>query len=1483
MPVLVGGGDPEDPTAFHTAAWGDAAPSLPQGLALNLARAGVTPADPLGQWIIRTGVPSLGAAHKPPVDPNAARSVVSLLQDPNFLARTRKLPLATQTAIFKMSAPQVGGLNGDQLQRLMDTGSVSHHRSLFGAITGDITGAFKTGARDLFTVAQAPFEAATGAYREVASNRVLGAIGTLGGTEILRGLHRPITTKDEGLSLKDLGDQITLVQALKGKSLGDGYLPEGTAHEAAVKAQQASASLNGHALTPGRAFAAYVTEPGSRPYSILSGAVDAYVAIKGDPAAALLNELSDTAKAARLFAPTSEAARISTARHLLDAAQGSEAVTRLRQWSQVAEADEPNLVKAISTRLESEPGALQELTRDPSLKLKEKDILGAIGREHGGGFLGWRNAIHPPTMMEWLNKGSGRDYANWAADAGFYDIWRRSGKNLPVDVAAALGDAHTADEVRTIMGGEAQTLIRGIPEGVMPYAWKRPFQDLRLFQYLPRGSIDYEHLDNAVENTRLMLRDAKVEPVFYDILLGDMAKARNKTDVYNAYKQARQAVADTLTTRGVDRDLARKLTRIPGIDDNEELQARWIGELTDTPHISGLALGGETTPLAGPHLANELLNRALPMIDVKEIHRNVGIWGQVWQHPSPVVSGAAKSATYLADGLTGTMKVMSLLRGALAARFLGDEQGRMATSGLESLFKHPGSFIAHIVGHEWDADRLGVSWAEQAADGKSAYARAVGESAKYRNSIWDPDKQLAKEYVTKFRGSDDYHAGWLNEISHLSTDGPAREVARALSDVAYAPARITGTAGLDAVKEWGWSGAGKGFREDLARAHLWGGASDLLHSDRNAWDGYVDSVAERIRAASGDNPEIVDAIAHGKPFGFKKGNPVVDPDFTGLLHDLEAQGIGPEKIRTRVTIASRQKPRYVRNVVDTMFGALMDAPTKTLTRAPTFKQYYLQRFDELAPHIGTHGFDAVHADALAKDFALKKTRDLLYYPGERANVTEKLRNIAPFAEVWRNVMKTWVKLGAENPVVLRRGQQLVTEGRSSGFFHPDPRSGKEMFTLVPAGVMKHLTGVPFPMEAPVEGINVIGHGLPGVGPGVTIAADALLPKGNKVTDKLRDWMIPYGSPDFQTGFFESMFPGWADKIRMSGFLTRYLPGNPQLPFMTPTPNDKRVVGDLAKSVFTYHMSTGNYDLSDPKVLQDLTKQSTWEAQRLYLFRGLAQFASPAPPDNIPNAQSKDGAMIETWKLTKDWQLMEKSYGNLDDATAAFVNKYGPKLIFATEPMARRVTWGAPTTEEAQIWRHQHGDFAASYKNVYGYFAPQDGQFSYTAYLDSIARGDIAALSVDDWARLADARLGNAIYSQARQKVGVSPNPAQRDWLAQVRSAITEQYPGFNVDSLKVSRNTLDQNVVELRDAIEDPTVARTPTAQAARTYIQLRDKALQIARERTGLQTTTLSGAGMSDLRAWLYDNGGRIALKVPDFANIWQDMFLREVEPVDG
>jgi hypothetical protein len=104
---------------------------------------------------------------------------------------------------------------------------------------------------------------------------------------------------------------------------GDGFFLGGEAEKIrAEKVKKYRWQINGQSYTIGRGAANMVFQPGSRPYSFLSGLIDAGIAWKGDPFNAPLDEASKALKARNIIAPLESAEEISAARKLAAGSAG---------------------------------------------------------------------------------------------------------------------------------------------------------------------------------------------------------------------------------------------------------------------------------------------------------------------------------------------------------------------------------------------------------------------------------------------------------------------------------------------------------------------------------------------------------------------------------------------------------------------------------------------------------------------------------------------------------------------------------------------------------------------------------------------------------------------------------------------------------------------------------------------------------------------------------------------------------------------------------------------------------------------------------------------------------------------------------------------------------------------------------------------------------------------------------------------------------
>jgi hypothetical protein len=254
------------------------------------------------------------------------------------------------------------------------------------------------------------------------------------------------------------------------------------------------------------------------------------------------------------------------------------------------------------------------------------------------------------------------------------------------------------------------------------------------------------------------------------------------------------------------------------------------------------------------------------------------------------------------------------------------------------------------------------------------------------------------------RDEEGFAQAWADELMQLRSDPVARRVAGGFTEGDRVPGGLTGNAVADA-KRWFWEGPGKRFREDMAEAS---GRDRLLN--RRGADDYIDSVWDRIKIKTGENPDLMGALATGKlsDVPIRTATSTSTP-FVSALSDLAAQGIGPGVVKGDLYLLTGKMPRHYDRAVERMFHALMSKPTNWLSRSPSFRQFYWTRVEELVPRLdeasrakvianarhaklprhrirqmegaakrvpvpSEHALTAADADVIAKGFGLDETR-----------------------------------------------------------------------------------------------------------------------------------------------------------------------------------------------------------------------------------------------------------------------------------------------------------------------------------------------------------------------------------------------------------------------------------------------------------------------------------------------------------------------------
>lgn len=1412
--------------------------------------------------------------------------------------------------------------------------------------------AVKDTARVAFTAAAAPLEEVQGLAR--------GTIKTVADG----GSFADNVSKAGGSSLR-----LAIGDLIDGKrvDLGDGFFAGG---EIAKEQERLARRLkvNGQWISVGRTLANVVAEPGSTEYKVLSGLVDAAVAIAADPASFAGGALAKTSKANKLFVGSADLA------------------PRTRKLAEAA-----GLVN----------GRTQTVVRD--------------------------------VVAEWLGSAEASKVIRAFAETdNIAELRRLTGKKIPVSILREMADISDETAVRAALEPHLGIAIREKPTvNSFGVRVNKALDGVRLLQAMPGSHVDLDNLDDVVERMERFLLNAKVEREAIDGHINRLARTEGRIDRYEAVDRILADVAgrlastvDTggikkgavvhagdrnnfgkilnvsddgesatvhfvaddgaeatvdlpvsqLTTREADR-AARRMTRMFS-DYRNELSKYFTDEVGNNVPVLGAVVDGSDTVLPSPHLFNEYINRALPLPDARAIRQMTSSYGRLLNR-----SGLTGVTPFLDVVMQDIWKPMVLLRGAWTVRVIGEEQVRMGAAGYNSVFRHPLSAIAMVVGSD-KRSLEGLGGFERlragAANTIEAPARAVGLSGRGASGLtgeafdrtvdefaaamstkgggWrDRVIRVGKRNVD--RSEEDYAEALADEIAKLANDPVAKRVAGGWSPGDRVPALAgarqgTGGAVLEDIangltgnhvedaKRWFWEGPGQLFRDQMAGGK-WGRAlADDAEAARlgermgTGWttarevaDAYIDSVFRRIQIKTSGHSDLLSAVATGR-LGDRAltENGKLARSFVDRVQSLADEGVGPQTAVGDIGVlptqtAGQKAGDKMNRAVDAMFAALMERPTNYLSRSSAFKQMYWERAAELIPFMdgasqqaalkaareanlaskeldnltrmakrGLGDLTLEDADLVAKSFALDGTKKLLYDLSERSQFFDVFRHVFPFGEAWKEILTTWTRVGLVEGkgVPLRRAQQLVEGARGAGFFYTDPQTGEEMFNYPgSAQLMDALTGVPFPLQARVGGLNLIGSSvIPGVGPVVQMPMSKLLPNKPEY-DWLRDILLPFGDPDTSNGIIESNFPPWFRNFQ------KWVTGA--------NPETDRLFANTVADVQRYLVSTGEYSTRTEEDMRRLEVDSVRKARTLYGIRGAAQFFAPSAPRPLAQAavdpENMDAIRQRYPELFDENRLFRGAVGvrhvaaelllqdyrdmqarDYETAPFAFLDKYGDGALLFMQSKSRAITGALPDTEDANDWVRSHPDIVRDFPLVYGYFAPEGGERDLSALDRQFRSGEREALTPRQQVQLGNSRVAQMIYQQAKRRAGTSREGAE--WLRNVRSLLVEEFPGFGVSLGLRERAKPPQVIAEFARAVKNPVIAETDTGKAVALYLQAREQAMESAKARG------LAGFGAAktaaDIREWLRSVASGITVHYPSFGEVFDLALEREFTASD-
>lgn len=1360
-------------------------------------------------------------------------------------------------------------------------------------------------------------------------------------------------------------DATLLGQAVQNPELmGEGWFPNARIYELqAEEARKLRGTIDGKALTLGRGLATVVAQPGSREYNILSGIVDAAVAIKTPaiPGGGTIARLAKTEVGAkvglRTLAGLTDKNSVyivpSKVAEFLDTKAGQSVVNRIVRVKDVDEA-----IRLFPSADAKFWKGVVEVTDQVAARQFLNDTLGLGDITRGVG----------PKKIDSIN------ISRWdevKREIPYFGTMKES-------KAARLFNLVPGRQV-VVEGGSDRAVAQSI-KNVNGYLLQARVPRKQRIDIVNRLTDAFVLGDGSIRNVAVEIEEAS------RAAMSKLGVSDELNDILHKGLLGQKEI--------LDRDLYGAIDDVGGPADMGGTWT-WIDEFGD-PFAAG-------HPLMTAGTQSEMLKHSVFLPDPQRVRRIAARWSPIQKITTkqgflnPEKLGDLRTpAVALLWAQNWIWRPVTLLTGGYVLRNMSDSLLRQSFSpGVKTGVFHPFELIQVALHKKFKGDIWGMSFKGDPEDlirsGQTEMAEAVSGSMR---ETYDPVKLAGREKKTgvwrrvrRGDGIEEYSKAVAAEISLLYKDDIARLVA--------------GGSTTDEILDW-MRKTPEGRRHVDRLQNMWKNrtivdasgqkrvGSVIFKDAQGKLDeanarGYIDNyIRPRIDQTTGGSPLLREVIATGKFTDATSGKArdaivlsrtgEVTGYKDGFLAQINKIADDPnvklkDTYKSQVTVNVRGNQGKVAQIgeafdraVDIFFSELYPKREAFLNRSPVFRQEYYNVIgklaDELAPGEAAIikanvqaaakaagetfnkrfffryvGNDAAATklwgkadgsipsngkltfsdlDSYAKGAALDTTKELFYNAAERSNFADIMAIISPFGSAWAEVMRNWTQRLTSDPESFKRGYVSVQglrnadpDGDGRGFFYTDPVSGEYVFQypfgsktiplmgaygagviggvtfglpgLIAAGVGGYTAGeflqnkfdIPDTrLVAPAKSLNMGFNVLPGLGPYAQVAASWIL-RDKPQYDDIRQILTPYGAP--KVGLLPD--PPWWQKMWSAAF------GDPD--------ND-RFMGDMTMQIMEVLAASGDYDLSTEADMQRLQEDSTGKARVLMMMRALGQFVGPTRP--IPQlkaplseeAQTKtiviDGETIDlsqtdvyATEISKYFrQLQDQNY---DTAVEIFLDTFGDDFMLYMAGKTKSVVGGLDASTEFGNWERANQDFFTTYDEIAGYFAPVGSKFDYQVYLRQLEGGVRVKLTPQQQIEEAQRLMGTSIYRRLIRAAGPNPNDQQEAILRQERERLYDEYPGFAKAPIDVRAFDAKMNV--LYEAAFDPRLDDNEVAVATREYLNVRDKALEVAAERG----FTLKAGANKDLTAILRAEGERLASVYPDFARLWERLLLQEVD----
>ena len=621
------------------------------------------------------------------------------------------------------------------------------------------------------------------------------------------------------------------------------------------------------------------------------------------------------------------------------------------------------------------------------------------------------------------------------------------------------------------------------------------------------------------------------------------------------------------------------------------------------------------------------------------------------------------------------------------------------------------------------------------------------------------------------------------------------------------------------------------------------------------------------------------------------------------------------EVRDPKTLSKESVGKAMDVLVDKFHTTLYTTPISILERSPAFRSFYYERIQKLAQSLdeaslnkiiddlttraaadgskpenyltpqvwnklqdlkanpdklyGTLNADEVSSWASAA--AVDEYKKTFYNAVERRNGTDVMRLISPFAQQQAEFFGRMARFFSvpvaggslgylPNPQNFRKVQFAVENGREAdpdgdgrGIFYKDPSTGKYSMSIPLTGYLtKLLTGVNADFSVGVKGLAPGFDYRPGLGPVMTMATSQVV-KMVPEQDFIRKILLPYGE---RTNFGDTFIPSWVTKIYEG------LTGN----------TNGRFFANTYAETMQALAASGKYDLSNVNDKDRLMEDAKDKARILSILRGVIQFTGPAAGDFDFSVAVKDGMDVHTAGLATALQALRED----EPTTAAlrFIEIFGENAFIYLSNKTTTDVGGLGASKEFGNFERSNSKLFRVYPEIAGFFGPSGTDFDFEVYTRQLATGARTRLTPEEIIDVSQKVIGLAFYNDMKDEFGPKMNQAQRDYLANYKTAIIAKYPGFGkmtIDPYKTSRN-----ITKLFEAAKTDGLQGNGVAKAVNYYEEIRSKVMQEAARRG---YDSLNHVELGDLHEYLDSYAKTLTEDTPDFGKVYERLLSQEME----